>query len=246
MPIERFERDALQDVETQLKVRSAAGPAGFSSVDMEKADIIPNPYNRFGTSLKGFRTGEGYEEGPFKKYYSDMDQALLSAGRDETRDEHVYAVGDRNSDAELYSHEFRHGSGLIDQIKRNGKYFTVEDYEREETMNRMWDGFRADSRDAWDRAVRNWADDHGGMGEGYTYDDAEEHLLKAIEDNLERLSTQEGEAEFSYNNEFTGEHGFNEDLEQYKKLSVTRFEQRQELIDEDDKAFRKKWNKPEK
>ena len=232
MPIEKFERDALQAVETRLKVRSASGPAGFSSVDMENADIVPNPYNRFGTAIRGFTTPEGFEDSAFKEYYSDYDQALLREGRDELRDEHVYAMGDRNSDAPLFAHEFRHQSGLLSG-----------DYNDEETMNRMWDGFRADSRDKWDRAIRMWADDHGGMGEGYTYDDAEEHLLKAIEDNLERLSTQEGEAEFSYNNEFTGEHGLNEDLDQYKKLSIARFEQRQELIDDDDKAFKKKWNK---
>ena len=232
MPIERFERDALQDVETQLKVRSAAGPAGFSSVDMSKAAIIPNENNRFGTSLKGFRTGAGFEESAFMDYYSDYDQALLSTGGEGLKDESVYAMGERNADTELFSHEFRHGSGLL-----------AGDFDENELMNRMWDGFRSDNRDAWDRAIRNWADANGGMGEDYTYADAEEHLLKAIEDNLERLSTQEGEAEFSYNNEFTGEHGLNEDLDQYKKLSIARFEQRQELIDDDDKAFRKKWNK---
>lgn len=231
MPIERFERDALQDVETRLKVRSASGPAGYSSVDMDKAHIIPVPSGRF-NPLRGFRTGEGFTDSGWMDYMSEENAALERSGQERLQDENVYAMGDRNSDAELFSHEFRHGSGLLSG-----------DFDKEELMNRMWDGFRADSRDKWDRAVRNWADANGGMGEDYTYADAEAHLLQDIKDNLERISTQEGEAEFSYNNEFTGEHGLNEDLEQYKKLSVTRFEQRQELIDDDDKAFKKKWNK---
>jgi hypothetical protein len=217
-----FDDDSLYDLEAALQIRSSLGPAAFESVDTSKASIIPSDRP---TGLKGFSTGEGFEDSDFANYYQLENQALLDAGKEGLKDNRIYALGGRNATLPLFAHEFRHTAGIL-----------TDDFDQEEEQNRVWDGFRADSQASWDQAIAGWEDLMLREDRSRRFipkDEVEESLLAAIDRNQERFATQEGESEFAENTRITGVHGFNEDLDEYKGLSIERFNQRQQLIEDD-------------
>ena len=236
------EREKLEDIEYQLRVASQGGVAMADEVDMTKAHIIPYPPSGF----QGMRPREGFVGSAREKRYADFNKLLEESGQPRIQDENVYAIGESNADPALFAHEFRHGTGLLDASK-HGESYTLEDYERPERQHRIWDGFRADSRDQWYEAVIMWRDlrrtEGTEGGKGYSWGDAEKDLLEEIEKHQERFSTQEAEAEYDYNTQITGRRGENSELDQYKELAAKRFKMRQELIAEEEAAFKKKWNK---
>jgi hypothetical protein len=99
-------------------------------------------------------------------------------------DKRVYAVGENRANESLFAHEFRHhvlNSKMLDGLSRELSL---------ESLNRLLDGYSANTAAEWDEAVLGWADSM------FMYSNpkkAERDLVKMLDDNMHKLAGVEAE-----------------------------------------------------
>lgn len=147
----------MGNIEFEQGVADQMGVVGREAIDADRAKLLSGNWN-----VRGFTTPSKLADIDKKKY-----APLFRNTKDKLEPNMHYAVGAEQATNSLWAHEFGHTGLNIKERREAVKEISFTESKNaqllvkimgEEQIMRLWDAYRADSKEEWQKAVYFWLD----------------------------------------------------------------------------------------